>query len=300
MNDPHDFPALYRSADRASLAAQRRFLVALRVRLVGLLLAAVGGAITWAAGRVELGGMLALLAFLLALGAELYNAVLRPDRSWYEGRAAAESVKTLTWRYVVKGESFEDAVALQTDRTFVQELREVLQDLDDLELSTNDETESQITQKMRSLRTQDFTARRELYLNGRLRDQQGWYSRKARWNDKRRRMWLLSSIVVELAGVVVGAARAFGVLDVDLLGVLAAIAAIITAWVQAKQHETLATAYGVTAQELASVASEAEALTDEGSWARFVDEAEEAISREHTLWRASRGLRIRPVRRGAT
>jgi len=31
---------------------------------------------------------------------------------------------------------------------------------------------------------------------------------------------------------------------------------------------------------------------DEDEWATFVNESEEAISREHTLWRASRGVDI--------
>jgi hypothetical protein len=65
----------------------------------------------------------------------------------------------------------------------------------------------------------------------------------------------------------------------------------VTAWVQAKQYQNLATAYGVTSQELSSVASEVATLTDEALWARFVREAEQTISREHTLWRASRGVR---------
>lgn len=46
-------------------------------------------------------------------------------------------------------------------------------------------------------------------------------------------------------------------------GKRAAAAATVTAWVQAKQYQNLATAYGVTAQELAAVASEVEVMTDE-------------------------------------
>jgi SMODS and SLOG-associating 2TM effector domain 1 len=111
------------------------------------------------------------------------------------------------------------------------------------------------------------------------------------------RRWVIATICCEFVGLVTGAAKAFGWIDVDLLGIFAAAAAVATAWLQAKQHQTLATAYGVTSQELASVASEVEALTDEQKWAHFVGQAEEAISREHTLWRASRGLRI-PPRRG--
>jgi hypothetical protein len=142
----------------------------------------------------------------------------------------------------------------------------------------------------------DFDSRRQFYLEGRILDQQGWYSRKAKWNKARASRWLIVSFVFEITGVVGGALRAFGVLDLDLLGLLAAAAATVAAWVQSKQYDTLATAYGVTALELASVASEAEAVATEETWGHFVGGAEEAISREHTLWRASRGLRIRPRR----
>ncbi len=292
--DPDDFPALYRSADKTSLDAQRNFLIALRVRLGGLLGAAVGGVISLSTGTIELGGLISLVAFAIALAAELYTATARPDRTWYEGRAAAESAKTLTWRYVVRGESFEDVSDESADRKLLDDLGELLQDLDALQLSVPSDGGSQITPKMRQLRSQEFLARRDLYRNGRVVDQHGWYSRKSEWNKRRGHQWFIASIVFEFAGVIGGAMRAFGGLDVDLLGLLAAIAATIIAWVQAKQYETLATAYGVAALELASVASEVDAIASEENWGRFVDQAEEAISREHTLWRASRGLRIRP------
>lgn len=294
LADPADFPALYRSADSTSLDAQRHFLVALRIRLGGLLVATVGGLISWSTGAIEVGGLVSLVAFVAALAAELYTAHVRPERAWYEGRAAAESVKTLTWRFVVRGESFEDVGDARAESKFIGEVREVLHDLDTLQLSVSAEAQSQITDKMRELRSLDFPARRALYINGRIRNQMSWYSDKAQWNKKRGHQWFIASLVFQFAGVVGAAARAFGDVNFDFLGLFAAIAATIIAWTQAKQYETLATAYGVTALELASVASEAEGIEAEAAWGTFVGQAEEAISREHTLWRASRGLRVRP------
>jgi hypothetical protein len=258
-----------------------------------LLVAAIGGAVAGRAGGIELGGLVALVGFVAALGAELYGAYWRPERAWYEGRAAAESVKTLAWRYMVRGESFEAGEG--ADAKFVRELKGLLQDLADLALSDDDPEAAQITAAMRAARAHDFVFRRDLYLRHRIRDQQSWYSTKAGWNSRRAHAWLVGGIIFEGLGIVVGAARAFGHVGIDLMGICAAAAATITAWVQAKQHQNLATAYGVTAQELSAVAAEVEALTDESIWARFVGEAEEAISREHTLWRASRGIRIRNV-----
>jgi hypothetical protein len=296
LRDPEDFPALYGSADQASMGAQASFLRWLRIRLGGLLLAVVGAVIAWKHGDFEIGGFVAVLAFGAALVAELYLAIQRPERAWYEGRAAAESAKTLAWRYVVKGESFDVADQVADER-FLEELKEILQDLKDIDLASAESASGQITDVMISLRAQDFARRRDLYLQGRIEDQRGWYSRKAVWNKHRANLWIVVSLVAEVAGLVLGAAKAFGHLHLDLLSVCAAIAATVTAWAQAKQHQNLATAYGVTAQELAAVASELRGLTDESNWARFVGQAEEAISREHTLWRASRGIGVSIRRR---
>jgi len=59
------------------------------------------------------------------------------------------------------------------------------------------------------------------------------------------------------------------------------------AWVQTKQHQNLASAYEVASQELAVIGAHGDWASEEPAWAHFVDQAEEAISREHTTWRAS-------------
>ena len=58
-----------------------------------------------------------------------------------------------------------------------------------------------------------------------------------------------------------------------------------------KQHSNLASAYGVTADELARIRQLIEEQASEEDWDRFVGEAEEAISREHSMWKASSSQR---------
>lgn len=291
LRDPEDMPALYRAANEASMKAQSAFLIALKLRLYGLLVAAIGGAATATQWGSDLGPFVVVGAFAVVLAAELYTAVVRPDRVWYEGRAAAESLKTLTWRYVVRGESFD----CETDRAnaaFLLEVDGILQDLDHLEMSPSQgNTGPQITDAMTSIRALDYEDRRQLYLDARIRDQQTWYARKSSWNRSRWHRWTVATIVLEFLGLLAASWAAFGDLAFDFFGVVAAVVATITAWNQAKQHQNLTTAYHVTAQELGSVESELLALPAEATWASFVGEAEEAISREHTLWRASRGIR---------
>jgi hypothetical protein len=289
IDGPADFPALFRSADRESQRAQRSYLTSLRVRLGSLVIAAFGGALTLTtAGGFQVGGGLAFLAFACALGAELFLATTSPLTTWYEGRAAAESAKTLAWRYMVRAEPFE--VDDDVDKQFHAQTYSLLQDLRSISLGTEEPAAQQITDKMRHVRALDFNERRQVYLADRIADQQRWYSEKARWNDRRARGWVLVSIVLEIAGLIGGALKAFGWINFDLLGFLAAAAGGVMAWIEAKQHRNLATAYGIASQELASIASELPTLHNEERWAAFVAQAEEAISREHTLWRASRGL----------
>jgi hypothetical protein len=290
IDGPADFPALFRSADRESQRAQRSYLSSLRVRLGSLVVAAFGGALTLTtAGGFQVGGGLAFLAFACALGAELFLATTSPLTTWYEGRAAAESAKTLAWRYMVRAEPFE-VDDVDVDKQFHAQTYSLLQDLRSISLGTEEPAAQQITDKMRHVRALDFNERRQVYLANRIADQQRWYSEKARWNDRRARGGVLVSIVLEIAGLIGGALKAFGWINFDLLGFLAAAAGGVMAWIEAKQHRNLATAYGIASQELASIASELPTLHNEERWAAFVAQAEEAISREHTLWRASRGL----------
>jgi SMODS and SLOG-associating 2TM effector domain 3/SMODS and SLOG-associating 2TM effector domain 1 len=285
-----DFPALYRSADREAERAQRSYLRSLRVRLVALVVAAFGGALTVTTpGGFQIGGGLAFLAFACALGAELFLATTSPLTTWYEGRAAAESAKTLAWRYMVRAEPF-DVDAPDIDKQFIAHTYSLLQDLRSISLGTGEPDAHQISDKMRQVRALGFDERRKVYLADRIADQQRWYSEKARWNDRQARVWALVSIVLQIAGLIGGALKAFGWINFDLLGFLAAAAGSVMAWFEAKQHRNLATAYGIASQELASIASELPTMNSEERWAAFVSQAEEAISREHTLWRASRGL----------
>jgi hypothetical protein len=290
-------PALYRSVGQSSLAGQRRFLQATRIRLLGLVVTAVGGAFTAVLGSVDLLGLLGLLGLVTALAAEIYVLRDRPDRTWYEGRAAAESVKTLAWRYMVGGDPFPRRVAddddAAADELFLQRLQEILQDLDGLNATSDPRSTSQITPEMQALRQQDLAARREAYRVDRIVDQHDWYVAKSAWNRRRSDQWSTAVLALEGLGVVVAAMKAFTFIGFDLLGLVAAGAAAITAWSQAKQHEVLSRAYFVASQELASITAQIDRVTGEPEWSRFVQESEEAISREHTLWRASRGIHPR-------
>jgi SMODS and SLOG-associating 2TM effector domain 3/SMODS and SLOG-associating 2TM effector domain 1 len=285
-----EFPPLYLAADRNSLDGQRRFLNATRLRLAMLVLAAAFGLFTWRTAGGDLAGIGAAVAFVVALLAELYLLQARPDRLWYDGRAVAESAKTLTWRYLVGGSPFgrEEVNEREADKLLLDRFRQITGNLGGAHLVPIIGAAEQISPAMRRYRSLPLEERRELYRNERIGGQQSWYARTARWNERRATQWSLVLTTLEALGLAGGVLKATGVLRVDLLGLASAVVAGGAAWVQAKQHQTLATAYAVTSQELSTISGQVDWASTEQEWAHFVDQAEEAISREHTLWRASR------------
>jgi len=146
----------------------------------------------------------------------------------------------------------------------------------------------QITPGLRRLRGLALEERRELYRDERIGGQQAWYARSALRHERRATQWSLALTSLEALGLTGGVLKATGVLGVDLLGLAGAVVAAGAAWVHAKQHQSLANAYAVASQELAAISGQVGWAASEQEWAHFVDQAEEAISREHTLWRASR------------
>lgn len=280
------FPDAFVASDAVSLAGQQRFIRSTRVQLILLVLASGAGAFSWMIeDRWDASALLAGVAFTAAAILRIILLRGRPHRLWYDGRAVAESVKTLSWKYAVGGDPFvmKEATA---DERFEGLARDVVGSFDSLgdvvASSANAPTGS-----MRELRGKSLDERRSAYSLGRIQDQQSWYERKADWNKTRARYWGSLMLVLQVAAAIGAFLKGFDVIDIDLFGLAGAAAASAAAWLETKQHHVIARAYRVAAQELTAIADLISQQETEAEWARFVAEAEEAISREHTMWKAS-------------
>jgi hypothetical protein len=285
-----EFPALYRAADHSATVGQRRFLLAVRFQLASLLLAAVFGSFSLNAGRVDAAAICAAASLATALVTEVFLLTVRPDRHWYEARAAAESAKTLAWRYAVGGQPFDldgGADERGAERLLLRRFTGITSSLRDFAPVPVRGEDRQVTSAMRHVRTLPLEERQRQYLIGRINDQRAWYAGRARRNERRSAQWSVALAALETAGLVAAVLAAVQLVDFDLPGIFGALAAGGVAWLQTRQHQQLASAYSVAALELATIAERAEWPQTEVEWAHFVDEAEEAISREHTLWWAS-------------
>ncbi|HEX6797713.1 MAG TPA: DUF4231 domain-containing protein [Ktedonobacterales bacterium] len=284
-----DLPAIYRAASDESGRGQRVFQVSTVIGLFLLVVAAIAGLGTVKIHSIDWAGVIAAAAFFTAIIVRTYRLITQPDKVWYNGRAVAESGKTLGWRYAVGGEPFgiNALTPPQADKRLAERLTEMLTDIRHLPLDPASEGAEQISPAMRALRARPLEDRKATYAEGRIAAQQAWYARKAKENKRLARLWNAILLAIEIVGGVAAILKAIGVLPLDLLGLFGTVAAAGTSWLQAKQYTALAQTYSITSYELAAIRARIADQTTEDDWARFVDEAEEAISREHMLWRAS-------------
>ncbi len=290
------FPNLLDQAEKMSRRGQQSYMRLTYSGLVLALLASIGGAVSFdqkfGDTVVDLGGALAGLAFLSGIFVAYYLLHTKPERAWYEGRAAAESIKTMSWQYCVGGGAFGCDAAVDADQLFLDRLRETDRTARAAQLTLTG-VGSQITKQMRLLRAAPLTDRIVQYRAERLEQQNEWYAHKAAYNRRRARLWFGVAIILQAIGLVFAALKTFGVVDVDLLGIIATSAASASAWLQTKDHQNLSESYAMTARDLSLVLTKAESALEgatEEVWRRFVEDAEQAISREHTLWLARRGV----------
>lgn len=286
----NSLPSAFRVADRLSLDAQRRAVRWRAMQLLLLLLAAVAGGVSLRiGGSFDLLAVLAAVAFASALVLESRLARTNPERTWYRGRAGAESIKTVTWKYSVGGDPFLLSEP-NADSLFRMAVQDVIRGLEDLDWASD--VGDQLTEQMRQVRNASLEQRRRIYRLERIDDQCAWYTAKAEKARQQARRWSVVISVTIALGLIGAVLKAIGLVDVDALGVAAAFAAAATAWTQLKQHEPLASAYTVAARDLGMVSERLDEAHDERTWGQLVKDAEEAISREHTMWVARRNARL--------
>jgi hypothetical protein len=274
------FPGLYQSADKASLDSQNKYYLCLSSYL-GLLV--IAAAVSFFVPVNTYGALLSALLFLVTLGILIYLKTNKPDDIWYNGRAVAESVKTLSWKWMMRAEPFHEQDGAEAD--FIADLKKVLKQNQSLStvLNSTEGAKEPITDVMRSVRSQSFADRKALYRNQRIDDQADWYTKKAIFNRKRASSWFWLSVLLHGTAIIMLVYRVY---DSSLslpVEVIATAASAVLTWIQAKKHNELSSSYSLAAHEIGFIKSEWQSVT-ESDFSDFVINTENAFSREHTQW----------------
>ncbi|MEU8922826.1 DUF4231 domain-containing protein [Kitasatospora sp. NPDC048545] len=292
MRERDLLPGFFWAADTASLRGQRRSVLLSAWELVLLVVAAATGS-----ADGEPWAWPAAVAYLGAVALAVVISRQNPQGLWYEGRAAAESVKTLVWKYAVRADAYQPPPRTLPDAEGLYrfQLGRVLGAFRNSPVAVPGGG-TEITAAMRDLREQPLAVRREVYLGERIHVQHDWYRAKARYCARAGHWAGVLGVLLPALGLVLALLRALGAFTYDALGTVSAVAASVTAWAQLRQYRPLAAAYALAAEELAQIQQQLaeldlDALEAEEVWARLARDAEDAISREHTTWQARREVR---------
>src|SRR5690606_1797289 len=116
----------------------------------------------------------------------------RAADTWYRPRSVAESVKTGSWRFMVRCEPFADVPDVSEVRAnFRTRLKSILSEHKDLaeHLGGSVSEQEQITDKMCEVRNLSWEQRADFYRTHRIDEQRSWYANKSAWNRKKGRLW---------------------------------------------------------------------------------------------------------------
>ena len=273
----------------ASNRQQKLYLFVIRAELTALFVASILTIqIVPSAGYIIIYGLvLAAAAFLLGV-----RSIYKLEQGWYQARALAESIKTATWKYVMRAKPFQyeprNTVVREKFRGFLSDILAANQRIGS-QFDGSSATRDQITDEMESIRALPREDRLTFYMERRVDNQSRWYAAKAKSN----RAWAIKSIMI-LGGLY---ALAFAVLLVRVARPdwpyshpepLILLAAAVIGWMQIKKYNELATSYNLTAIEIGILKSRAPEIQTDAEFSDFIDDAEEAFSREHTQWLARR------------
>lgn len=288
-----DMPALFKAANSASLVAQKRYLFL----VLGNLLFLVAGAVLSSIppipplSKSEM-ALMGSISFGIGLFFTLFIHTLEYEKGWYGGRAIAESVKTIAWRYMTCAEPYRTKNCSEAaDSKLVSELLSIISERKELSkfLGGKAGMDQQITQKMREARNLDTESRKQLYLKERIANQREWYSKKAETNERRGTLWFIAILLAQLFALIFSFYIVYNPgTTLNLTGVFSTLTGAFLAWLQVKRHQELAQSYGLAAHELGLISALAENVKTDDELSEFVADSESAISREHTLWSARR------------
>ena len=237
-------------------------------------------------GLYHAGYALVLLASLAVL---LHRTGKKPEQDWYRCRALAKSVKTSTWRYVMRAQPF-NGEDLDARKQFRHMLGGLLTSNEHIanKLAGYKLDGAQTTPEMEQVRAHGLAgparflcqeAASAISVPGTARRRPSTPASAAFWRR------------ISIGIYVVGVPRWRSFASPITIGCpiwpvepLVVAASAVLGWGQINKFSELASAYTLTALEIGLIEGKLQDLDKEPELSDFVNEAELAFSREHTQW----------------
>ncbi len=281
-----ELPGLYQSADKASLDSQNQYLFGIKAYTFFLIVAAI---VAFFANNSADTAIVSAFLFLVSIGITIWLNVIKPENIWYNGMAVAESVKTRSWRWMMRAEPYDGPEKVEVvSREFITDLKKMLEQNRSLgdTIGVESSAADAISPKMLSVRSLHFEERAKFYKKFRVDEQALWYWKKTKFNKRMATFWFWIMIALHALAIL------FLLYKIKAPGtrlpieILALCASSVLSWLQTKKHKELSSSYSLTAQEISLIRGEFSYVDSDESLSKFVIDSENAFSREHTQWYA--------------
>lgn len=281
------YPSLFTSADNYSIKSQKYFLCLNKWVLIVLVISMAITSITQDKWAIWASSSLLIISAVLSTIMLLWKF----EKGWYEGRAIAESIKTLCWKYMCGAKPFhKNMEQKEAENRLLKNFKNIIgQRKDFFQLIGSDFAKhEQLPSELTKIRFTDIQNRIHIYKTKRLEKQKQWYSDKVDENKKWTKISFVVIIVSQLLAIVSLILSIKLEWNFYIAPILIVISTSFIAWLQLKRYQELSQSYLITATELSLIKSKINQIETEEELSEFIDDAETAISREHTLWLARR------------
>ncbi|MDR1363947.1 MAG: DUF4231 domain-containing protein [Spirochaetaceae bacterium] len=279
-----DYPAIYKEADNISNKTQKQYLVLLGVFLCILIVSSVLFTYLNDIFVIKIANAiisLAIVVFSFVFYFNNYQGV------WYNARAVAESIKTISWRYAIKADPYNTPDD-NAKKLFLKTIKHIIDMNHDFQKCIEADYGDQqlIPESMTKIRQLPFNERLDIYQKHRIIEQRDWYIKKSKFNKKRSSLLFCMLIILSFILTIFIFLSFSNTTNNFILpvGILLSMISVLFTWVQTKKYKELEKSYALTAHEIGFIDAQKDEVKTDDLLSEYVDNSENAFSREHTQW----------------
>jgi len=279
-----DYPALYQASDQVSNEIQTTYLNLMKLNILLLILASF---LSFLGIDSKIMAILSALIFLLTIFINIILGIKNYHDTWYKARSIAESIKTLTWRFITQSEPFNSTIPKVNRDKFIGIINKILHETKGIVEKFDSKYHELpfISEKMKEVISNSLEEKIEIYLACRIKEQKAWYAKKTKYNQKWYKIWFSLMIILQIAAIVLVLTRiAYPDIKYFSAEIISVIIVGILTWMQLKKYRELSASYSFTAHEIGIIESKISNVQNEEELSEFIQDAENAFSREHTQW----------------
>lgn len=279
-----DYPAIYKEADNISNKTQKNYLVILWAFLCMLVVSSI--LFTYFDFNIVvkiINAAISLAIVVLSFVFHFHNF----QGIWYNARAVAESIKTISWRYAIKAEPYDIADG-DAKKLFLKTIKRIIDMNHDFQKSITADYGNQqsIPENLTNIRQLSFNERLDVYHKYRVIEQRDWYIKKSKFNKERSNLFFCLLIIISgVLSVIVFLSFSKAINNfIFPVSILLTLVSVLFTWVQTKKYKELDKIYALTSHEINFIATQKDDVKSDKMLSEYVDNSENAFSREHTQW----------------